>query len=221
MLLHLKLAIIQTGDLFLVSFFSKALKFPEAWARALLGGLYPGWVAHGIVCALGHNLAECSAVWFGKETTHTLLCLSDKSPFPEALCRARFNGVVIKLEICGAYPFYECSTGWVYKFSLKVRDTFKIRIQKNYINNLKNAKEVSNMPSFCHRIVKDLYPWLALDGRDAGRSLHRFYLSGNNFIGTRICILDTFFFFFWGWFLWNLWTRNPIPLPAEGKHVCS
>lgn len=135
--LRLKLAILQTGDLLFVSFFSKAFTVPWSMGTGTPGRSFPrvGGTWDGIVCALGHNLAKHSAVWFGKEATHTLLCLPDKSPFPEALSGAPINGVVIKLEICGAYPFYECSIGRVYKFSLKVGDKYKIRIQKNYINH--------------------------------------------------------------------------------------
>lgn len=81
------------------------------------------------------------------------------------------------------------------KFSLKVRDKFKIRIKKNYINNFKKCKgsrqDAIFLPPNCQRFIS----MVSTGWFDAGRSLRRFYLSGNNFIGTRICILDTFFFF--------------------------
>lgn len=77
------------------------------------------------------------------------------------LCWAHFNGAVIKLEIRGAYPFYECSTRRVYNFSLEVRETLlKMRIKRGAggesINEDRNAKESNKMPFSSHQMVKDV-----------------------------------------------------------------
>lgn len=59
-LLHLKLAVTQTGDLILVS--SQKPYSALGMGMGTPGRSSPRVGAHGIVCALGHNLAECSAV---------------------------------------------------------------------------------------------------------------------------------------------------------------
>lgn len=84
-----------------------------------------------VVCASRTQLCRQSSQLSDLEKKpHTSSLSLKQKPLPDMLCRAHFNGAVIKLEIRGADPFYECSTHRVYNFSVEVRETLlKMRIK--------------------------------------------------------------------------------------------
>ena len=114
-----------------------------------------------VVCASRTQLCRQSSQLSDLEKKpHTSSLSLKQKPLPDMLCRAHFNGAVIKLEIRGADPFYECSTHRVYNFSVEVRETLlKMRIKGGgkSINVDRNAKESNKkMPFSSHQIVKDV-----------------------------------------------------------------